>query len=1497
MPPKGILMNTQNTPYQVQVYRRLRVGLSFILLAVIGCGAAFVVTVTLAELYDPAPPPACTTVTNTNDSGTGSLRDAITCANLNSGPDTISFNIPTTDPGFDGTVFTIRPLSALPTLSDSGTTIDGATQTVFTGNTNAAGPEIVLNGGLMGFSGPFGGGFNIPSSGNRIHSLVINGFNNTGVSITGAGATGNVVTGCFLGTNASGTGAVPNSSGMVITQGASNNMVGGTLLAARNLISGNTENGMIVQQFGTNNNVVQGNFIGTDVTGTLALGNAFSGILIGGTANGNLVGGTGPGARNLISGNGGNGVSVIEADSVANQVQGNFIGTDVTGNAALANAGAGVNFRGAPNNIIGGTSSGAGNLISGNGGSGIVINNSSATGNLVQGNLIGTDSSGNAGLGNFNGIEIHDSSNNTVGGTNPGAGNTIAFNRGTGIIVVSATGNSIRQNLIFSNDGRGIDLNQNGVTLNDPCDGDTGANNLQNFPVLNSFSGGTTIAGTLNSTPNTTFTIELFSNTVGDPSGFGEGQTFIGSTTVTTDGSCNASFAFTGSIPSGQQVITATATDSAANTSEFSGVLTPPVACTPVMNTNDSGSGSLRQAILCANSNAGADVINFNIPTSDPEFNGSVFTINPLSQLPALTDNGTTIDGATQTAFTGNTNADGPEIVVSGNTSVSVGFFISSNSNVINGLVINGFVREAILISGSVGGANNQVTGCYVGTNAGGTGAVPNGLNGISILQGASNNVIGGTIPAARNLTSGNVGAGIIIGVASNDNVVQGNYIGTNAAGTAAIGNTSSGVIVNGAKNNTIGGTALGAGNLISGNRASGISIQTSGATGNQVQGNFIGTDVGGNSAIANSTHGVSVTGVANNIIGGSTPGTRNLISGNTLNGINIGVGATGNQVQGNFVGTNAAGNSSVPNRNVGIAIGSSGNSVGGTSAGARNVISGNAFAGVRLITITATLNVVQGNYVGTDATGTAALGNGANGIVILLGASRNQIGGTAPGAGNVASGNGGSGIACSGGSGVGSSNNTIQGNFCGTNASGTAAIPNHTSGIQLSLGASDNLVGGTFPGARNIASGNLGYGVAIDDFPEEEGGPHLGTARNTVQGNFIGTDVSGTQPIGNQLGVIISGGASDNLIGGTDPRAGNVIAFNTGFTIDDGNGGSITIPGIGISITNDELTMGDSGGGTSVRNRISQNSIFSNNGLGIDLSNLANAIDSTQGPTANDPCDEDSGPNNFQNFPILTSVCHTGNMATVDGTLNSAPLTTFTVEFFASANCDPSGFGEGQTYLGSTQVTTGIDCFATFTFTGATPAGQPFITATATDPGGNTSEFSSCLTDTDSDGDGIPNCHDNCPTNNNPDQRDTDGNGVGDVCTPFQVPAGGEFVIGNLSNLAGNATVYFWGSQWSQNNPMTGGSGPNAFKGFENGNALPTCGTTWTSQPGNSSNPPSTVPQFMAVIVSSSVVKNGSTITGNVKKIIVVQTNPGYGPSPGHAGTGRVVAIICSSP
>src|SRR5205085_2303312 len=133
-----------------------------------------------------------------------------------------------------------------------------------------------------------------------------------------------------------------------------------------------------------------------------------------------------------------------------------------------------------------------------------------------------------------------------------------------------------------------------------------------------------------------------------------------------------------------------------------------------------------------------------------------------------------------------------------------------------------------------------------------------------------------------------------------------------------------------------------------------------------------------------------------------------------------------------------------------------------------------------------------------------------------------------------------------------------------------------------------------------------------------------------------------------------------------------------------------------------------------------------------------------------------------------------------------------------------------------------------------------------------------------DADGDGVADSRDNCPATFNLDQRDTNGDGVGDACTPYAFPSGGTFVLGDRGNLTGGTTVYFWGSQWAQNNPMSGGSGPNAFKGFENDKVLPACGSTWTSQPGNSSHPPATIPQYMALIVSSSITQTGSVISGD---------------------------------
>lgn len=508
---------------------------------------------------------------------------------------------------------------------------------------------------------------------------------------------------------------------------------------------------------------------------------------------------------------------------------------------------------------------------------------------------------------------------------------------------------------------------------------------------------------------------------------------------------------------------------------------------------------------------------------------------------------------------------------------------------------------------------------------------------------------------------------------------VQGCFIGTNAAGTAAQANALSGIRINGSVN-VIGGTTAAARNIISGNSGAGIEIVSGGST---VQGNFIGTDVNGTSAIPND-NGVTLTGVSGNTIGGTTAAARNLISGNTDNGVLISTGATNNLVEGNYIGTDVTGNSRLGN--TGNEVGgvnitnSNNNTVGGTAVGAGNLLSGNVGANAYGIQVNASNGtVIQGNIIGLNAAGTAKIQNDAGGI-LLFGGSTTTVGGTAAGARNVVSGNGGGGILilqdfCQ-----------VQGNYFGTDANGTAAVGNGSEGVLLN-GGDNNTIGGTSAAARNIISGNGNGGVIIA----------FSADGNTVQGNYIGTDVSGATGLGNGLnfpGVFIEGTCINNLIGGTVAGAGNIIAFNQA-------------PGVSV-VTN------------STRDAILGNSIFSNSALGIDLEG--------DDVTANDNCDGDTGANNRQNYPVITSVTTGATTTTINGTLNSVAAADYRLEFFSNVACDSTGSGEGQTFLGATTVHTDPSCNVNFTFMAPNAAmSGPYITVTATDPNNNTSEFSAC--------------------------------------------------------------------------------------------------------------------------------------------------------------------------
>jgi CSLREA domain-containing protein len=457
-----------------------------------------------------------------------------------------------------------------------------------------------------------------------------------------------------------------------------------------------------------------------------------------------------------------------------------------------------------------------------------------------------------------------------------------------------------------------------------------------------------------------------------------------------------------------------------------------------------------------------------------------------------------------------------------------------------------------------------------------------------------------------------------------------------------------------------------------------GILLEGSG-TGNRIIGNFIGTDASGAVALANE-RGLTII-ASGNTIGGTTPAERNLISGNMRDGIqvkNFPHSSTNNVIQGNYIGTSKNGNAALSNGESGIQFeGSSGNVIGGTAPGAGNVISGNVSAGVLL---NGENNLIQANLIGTNASGNASLGN-QNGGVYFNCASNNTIGGAAPGARNVISGNTGPDIIngnnvvvfCG-------TNNRVLGNYIGTDAAGQADLGNPFSGVYI--GGDGNFVGGSAPGEGNLISGN-NIGVEIGQ---------IGASDNRVEGNRIGVTADGA-PLANGTGIFLAG-SSDSTIGGP-AGAANIIAFNAGH---------------GVAVQTGE------------GNDVSGNFIFSNGGLGIDLKG---GSENASFVTANDSLDQDPGSNRLQNYPTLTAITGSGSTRNVEGELQSAASLTYVIDFYRNDAVDPSGFGEGQTPLGSMNVQTNAQGHATFSFPLDNNASGQYITATATDPAGNTSEFS----------------------------------------------------------------------------------------------------------------------------------------------------------------------------
>jgi hypothetical protein len=1054
-------MKTQQTIIK-QTGRTLKMALTLI---------SFILTLSIAAQADTFH------VTNTNDSGPGSLREAINQSNL---VDPVTANLIDFQITPAGGVKTISLQSPLPDIT-TPVVIDGTTQSGYAGA-----PIIELDGSNAGSGAS---ALSLSAGNSTVKGLVINRFGGFGIGLQVNG-----------------------------------------------------------------NNVIAGNYFGLNSAGTTSL--PIGGVSVYVTTSGNMIGGTTPAERNVISGVTNRGISFSGSNATGNLVKGNYIGMDATGNNPIGNT-SGISFDNASGNTIGGTTPAERNLISGNGGEGIDMGGAGSFHNVVIGNYIGTKADGVGNLGNgFYGIYIYDKAHsNAIGGTHPGEGNIIAFQtREVALESNAGNANSVRGNSIFSSGEIGIDLGNDSVTANDSGDADTGANDLQNYPVITSAvasNGNVSITGTLNSLASKQFSIDLYSSPALNNQGRAEAKKYLVTVLPTTDGSGNANFNVSVPVASlSGNFITVTATDDNNSTSELS---------VPAQVAGLNG------------------VLQFSAPTYSVNENGAQATITVMrsgANVGLVSVNYATSDGTAK--------KPGDYITTSGTLSWANGDSSSQSFNIpiTDDNVFEQSETVNLTLSSPLGGATLGAQSAAV----------------LTILDNEQ-----APNPADLVVTNTNdSGSGSLRQAITTANLIPG-------ADTISFNIQPAGV-------HTI--TPLSA--LPDVTDAVIIDATT--------QPGFAGTPVielNGASAGQNFVSGLTIKGGSSTVKGFVV---------NRYSGVGIYLLSANNIVAGNFVGIDVTGNvGNVPLGNVeGVVISndnSDNNLVGGTTASARNIISN--------------------NQIGVD-------------------------------------------ICCQGVK----SGNKVVGNYIGTNAGGTATLGNGNIGIRIDS-APNTIVGGTTPAERNVISGNFNIGVQLSN-------DITGTL---IQGNYIGTKADGTSALGNlYAGIYSPYGVTGATIGGTASGASNVIAFNG--VGNAGNGGVSLSKGL-------PFTPGKS-------MTVSQNAIFSNNGLGIDLG--------SDGVTTNDVGDADAGANDLQNFPVLTSVTTSGSNTVVQGVLNSEASKSYHIELFSNNTCSSSGFGQGQFFVAATDAATDANGNASFTFIIPTASitGAVF-TATATNPNKSTSEFSAC--------------------------------------------------------------------------------------------------------------------------------------------------------------------------
>ncbi len=589
---------------------------------------------------------------------------------------------------------------------------------------------------------------------------------------------------------------------------------------------------------------------------------------------------------------------------------------------------------------------------------------------------------------------------------------------------------------------------------------------------------------------------------------------------------------------------------------------------------------------------------------------------------------------------------------------------------------------SAIRISGP-DATDNVVRGSHLGLES--NGMTSNGnRRGVTLEYAAARNWVGGPNPEDRNLIAGNDSYGLLLTTGAFDNNVAGNYIGADSSGRSGPGNGSAGILLNKrAHDNFIGGDDLTQGNLISANRGDGIRLSGPDVTENTITGNLIGSSMTGREYLGNAGDGIHLTDGANtNLIGGSGEDSGNLIGGNSGNGICLsGPDVAHNLIKANWIGIALSGtrylsNGWIAGDGIRIEAGAHNNIIGGTVYEELNICSGNYGFGVHLRGQGTDGNVVVGNVIGLNWTGTSSIGNGC-GVVISDGAQYNTIGGPDIDYGNLISSNRsldfpfGAGVLIYG---PGTNFNRVSANYIGLDISGLRARPNRSAGIIVGHGAQHNTIGGD-----NLTDGNTISGNGSDDpVPGVAAGIHIygrDTRFNLVQGNHIGVGPDGSTVIPNNgHGIGLVAGASYNWIGGDGFREANKIWGNEG-------------AGVFLSGTDTQANL------------IRRNSMNDNAGLGIEIR------DSAQGGIWP---------------PTITTVGQLLAPGARHVVGRDAPPGV-TIDIYDVQTPDSSGAGEGYSYLASTTATSSGNFDFYLPYAAATPI---ILTAIAVDGERNSSAF-----------------------------------------------------------------------------------------------------------------------------------------------------------------------------